>query len=478
MPPAPEAAYGPVGGSPGGAPPTVRDKWRRLHRNCKVISCYGFLFHFGWSTWERNVFPVFLAKSQGAASVGFVQSLQGVVAVVAAPAFGTWMDRTPSIRNPRRFTVAVGGFALAAVLAATARAEAWPLYGAMALWGVLLSAQGVFTDSVLASSSSRGADRQFAFVAKSTLWRLGNVAGQSLNLLYFAVGGDDWALDGLRRLMAVGVALCFSVGLLALVRDPEAREEPPSEVTVSPLVSDDPGAAPRSEVTASPLVSDDPGAAPPSEAWSPPARFARPAPPPPPWYRRPQMVILVAVLFRVVGKGATMRYIPVLFAEGYAMRPTTLTAVVLVAQAISVFSPLACDALANRFGRAPTMVAVRVVEPAALAALALCANEAAASAAFVAYLGIPVGTRAVEKAVLMDYTAKKSRARWNALEAVNRGTWAGSAAIGAYLVQAHGYPAAFLASAAFCSVSILVLSALLALIRDDDDAPRDGGEVG
>ena len=99
------------------------------------------------------------------------------------------------------------------------------------------------------------------------------------------------------------------------------------------------------------------------------------------------------------------------------------------------------------------------------------------TAAFVAYLGIPVGTRAVEKAVLMDYTAKKSRARWNAVEAVNRGTWAGSAAIGAYLVQAHGYPAAFLASAAFCSVSILVLSALLALIRDDD-APRDGGEVG
>ena len=149
------------------------------------------------------------------------------------------------------------------------------------------------------------------------------------------------------------------------------------------------------------------------------------------------------------------------------MRPTTLTAVVLVAQAISVFSPLACDALANRFGRAPTMVAVRVVEPAALAALALCANEAAASAAFVAYLGIPVGTRAVEKAVLMDHTAKKSRGRWNAVESVNRGTWAGSAAIGAFLVHDYGYGAAFLVSAAFTGASVVVLSGLLVALRGE-----------
>ena len=87
MPPAPEAAYGPVGGSPGGAPPTVRDKWRRLHRNCKVISCYGFLFHFGWSTWERNVFPVFLAKSHEAMKDVFLKRFEEISRDVLRPMY-------------------------------------------------------------------------------------------------------------------------------------------------------------------------------------------------------------------------------------------------------------------------------------------------------------------------------------------------------------------------------------------------------
>jgi MFS family permease len=165
---------------------TVRAKWRSLHKNCKLIAIYGFLFHAGWSTWERNVFPVFLDESMGRRSVGFVQSLQGLVALAAAPAFGTWFDRSESVRGARNFTVAVGVVALAAVLGALRRpfvsdaANAAATYGALGLWGLLLSAQGIFTDSVLASSAARGPERQFAFVAKSTLWRLGNVAGQAL----------------------------------------------------------------------------------------------------------------------------------------------------------------------------------------------------------------------------------------------------------------------------------------------------------
>ena len=254
---------------------TVRAKWWSLHKNCKLIAIYGFLFHAGWSTWERNVFPVFLDESMGRRSVGFVQSLQGLVALAAAPAFGTWFDRSESVRGARNFTVAVGVVALAAVLGALRRpfdsdaANAAATYGALGLWGLLLSAQGIFTDSVLASSAARGPERQFAFVAKSTLWRLGNVAGQAANLAFFAVAGDDWALGGLRKIMAVGVVLCLSVALLAAVRDP-----PPDEPDLSrPLL---PGA----------------GAA---------------APPRVPWYRRPSLIILGAVVLRVVGKGATMR---------------------------------------------------------------------------------------------------------------------------------------------------------------------------
>ena len=425
----------PTTAEPDFADRTVRAKWRSLHKNCKLIAIYGFLFHAGWSTWERNVFPVFLDESMGRRSVGFVQSLQGLVALAAAPAFGTWFDRSESVRGARNFTVAVGVVALAAVLGALRRpfdsdaANAAATYGALGLWGLLLSAQGIFTDSVLASSAARGPKRQFAFVAKSTLWRLGNVAGQAANLAFFAVAGDDWALGGLRKIMAVGVVLCLSVALLAAVRDP-----PPEEPDLSRPLLPGTGAA---------------------------------APPRVPWYRRPSLIILGAVVLRVIGKGATMRYIPVRFADGFGLKPTTLTAIVLAAQVLSVGAPLACDALARAVGRAPTMVLVRLIEPAALAALALSGDVRVSGGAFLCYLGVPVGTRAIEKAVLMDHTAKKSRGRWNAVESVNRGTWAGSAAIGAFLVHDYGYGAAFLVSAAFTGASVVVLSGLLVALRGE-----------
>lgn len=155
------------------------------------------------------------------------------------------------------------------------------------------------------------------------------------------------------------------------------------------------------------------------------------------------------------------------FADGFGLKPTTLTAVVLAAQVLSVGAPLACDALARAVGRAPTMVLVRLIEPAALAALALSGDVRVSGGAFLCYLGVPVGTRAIEKAVLMDHTAKKSRGRWNAVESVNRGTWAGSAAIGAFLVHDYGYGAAFLVSAAFTGASVVVLSGLLVALRGE-----------
>mmetsp|Transcript_1004 Transcript_1004/g.2958 ORF Transcript_1004/g.2958 Transcript_1004/m.2958 type:complete len:439 (+) Transcript_1004:194-1510(+) len=433
----PREGYAPLLTDDGAATgPTTRERFRRLGRNVKLISIFGFLFHCGWSVWERNLFPVYFAAEHGVQGVGYVQSAQGLVALVAAPLIGTWMDATSSTARVGRFTVVVGCAALAGVLAAFARgSEAWT-YVALCVWGVLLSAQGIYCDTMLAASSEKGPERQFAFVAKSTLWRLGNVVGQAVNLVYFWTNGDSWESRGLVEIMSLGVVLCFSVVLLAWVR--EVADAPGDAPTPSPA-----GMAARAAEAA-----DAPELRPPAA----------------PWYRRPPQIILAAVVLRVIGKGATMRLIPVLFADVYGLRPASLTLVVLAAQVVSVGAPLACDSLSRLVGRAPTMVLVRLVEPAALATLALSGDAWIAAAAFGLYLGLPVGTRAIEKAVLMDHAHKTSRARWNAVESINRGTWAGSAALGGYLAHAYGYEAAFLASAAFTLAATIVLSLLLCSI--------------
>eukprot|EP00617_Octactis_speculum_P007727 CAMPEP_0185796196 /NCGR_PEP_ID=MMETSP1174-20130828/160950_1 /TAXON_ID=35687 /ORGANISM="Dictyocha speculum, Strain CCMP1381" /LENGTH=246 /DNA_ID=CAMNT_0028491539 /DNA_START=541 /DNA_END=1281 /DNA_ORIENTATION=- len=241
--------------------------------------------------------------------------------------------------------------------------------------------------------------------------------------------------------MSFGLALCFSIVLLLFLNDvAEEKGVLVSQRSIEPALRES-----HDEKVTSDLTSDLKSEGEERRAW----------------YFRPPMIITYAVLLRVIAKGSVMRFLPVYFAQVFEMSPTTLTFVVLIAQVISVFSPMACNALSRAIGRAQTMVLVRIVEPLSFLIFAVVPDEIAAAATYVAFLGVPVGTRAIEKAVLMDYVAPKSRARWSAVETVNRGTWAGSAALGSYLVTSHGFPCAFGVASGFVSVSIMVLASLI-----------------
>ena len=43
-------------------------------------------------------------------------------------------------------------------------------------------------------------------------------------------------------------------------------------------------------------------------------------------------------------------------------------------------------------------------------------------------------TRGVGKSILMDYVAKKNRAKWNSIDNITRFGWSGSALLGGFLV--------------------------------------------
>ena len=132
---------------------------------------------------------------------------------------------------------------------------------------------------------------------------------------------------------------------------------------------------------------------------------------------------------------------------------------------MSVFSPFLCLQLAALIGRPKTIVLVRAVEPAALLIMGLVSdNLYVVAGMFILFLGLPVGTKAIEKAVLMDYSPKRSRGRWNALESFNRVSWAGSSAVGGVLSAYLGWTSVFVASGIFTGLSVLTMSALIAVV--------------
>ena len=138
------------------------------------------------------------------------------------------------------------------------------------------------------------------------------------------------------------------------------------------------------------------------------------------------------------------------------------TGIVIAGQTMSVFSPTLCLKLSSLFGRPKTIVLVRFIEPAALLVMGFVTNNVhVAAGTFVLFLGLPIGSKAIEKAVLMDYSPKRSRGKWNALESINRVSWAGSAALGGVLATYAGWFPVFASSGFFVGLSVLTMSGLL-----------------
>jgi len=80
--------------------------------------------------------------------------------------------------------------------------------------------------------------------------------------------------------------------------------------------------------------------------------------------------------------------------------------------------------------------------------------------------------RPLKKSILMDYTRKSTRGRWNSLDSVTRFGWSGSAVLGGYIIDRWDYGASFLATALAQFLSASILLVLLPLLGVDKERGR------
>merc|ERR1719424_894658 len=64
--------------------------------------------------------------------------------------------------------------------------------------------------------------------------------------------------------------------------------------------------------------------------------------------------------------------------------------------------------------------------------------------------------RPIKKSILMDFSKKKSRGGWNAVDSITRFGWSGSAVLGGVLVDAFSYEACFVATSVFLTAAALL----------------------
>mmetsp|Transcript_39307 Transcript_39307/g.97100 ORF Transcript_39307/g.97100 Transcript_39307/m.97100 type:complete len:316 (-) Transcript_39307:174-1121(-) len=313
-------------------------------------------------------------------------------------------------------------------------------------------------DSALTLASAAGEERSWVFALKSSLWRAGALAGQLMNAAVFSIYGDEWSVRATNAAMYSGLAVCSSTVLLLLLSLRQHDEEEEGGGLQQSLLAE--------EIAPSKIAGSNPEDAAPAPHASNADCCGLSA-------LAPQWVIFYAVIMRVVGKGMAMRFTPIVLTERFGLSPLQLTSTIALAQLLSIPSPMILTYLATIFGRAQVIVAARLIEPIAFVVFALAQSPWLASATLIVLLGIPIGSKSIEKAVLMDYVPKKSRSRWNALESINRGSWAGTAAFGGFLVQHSGYTTLYLVAAGVILLSVLIMCALIGR-RSRDGRVRGG----
>eukprot|EP00966_Prymnesium_polylepis_P267986 6191071-Prymnesium_polylepis.1 len=63
----------------------------------------------------------------------------------------------------------------------------------------------------------------------------------------------------------------------------------------------------------------------------------------------------------------------------------------------------------------------------------------------------------IQESILMDFVPKSTRARWKSLDSIGQFGWCGSAALGGYLADLHGYSFTFLITAGVQAFATVVL---------------------
>lgn len=164
------------------------------------------------------------------------------------------------------------------------------------------------------------------------------------------------------------------------------------------------------------------------------------------------------------GSGMTLRYISLFLVNSYNISPSLLMGTFLIISfTTSVISMLVRTCAERWLGRVPAMLFCRLIGTTLLLYIAVVPEQSAAAplgvvlAFIIVRNGCMNSTLGLSRSVLMDCSLKEHRARWTAMESFSSFTWAGSATLGGYLSDMHGYRFTFLITVVFHYVGCMCL---------------------
>ncbi|ETV99023.1 hypothetical protein H310_08494 [Aphanomyces invadans] len=423
--------------------------WRYLQQmdhNVKLSFLYTLAF---WSSrsivFEQILSGYVFVLTSSNEPVGYIKGVQGIVQLLVAIPGGYASDHC------RRDTVLKwsGGIGLCCAfltLFALFMNHMPLLYVVFALWGVFFALQVPALEALFADSVPQG-KRAFPITIKYVLTTVATIVGPCICVVLFQVEGDTWNLWELQMVLMVGMALGIPpLFLLFFFNDDLAYEN---------SIKGDKNAEPNE---AQPLVRVKPDEASLAAEHN---TFL--------WFgpRHVPYLLFASDFIICNGAGLTINFFPVFFQRDYAMTPSEVNVLWVAQPLLVVVLSLVCQRCATWCGDIETIVATRVFATGCLALMTYTTPLRFEVGLFLLRSGFMRCSEPLRSSLLMDYVPQHLRGRWNALEGLTQFTYSGSAMVGGYLIERHGYRYCFLITAAIYGVGLLAELLLVPIIRND-----------
>lgn len=172
----------------------------------------------------------------------------------------------------------------------------------------------------------------------------------------------------------------------------------------------------------------------------------------------------ISDLITCIGAGMTIKYFNLYWKNEWQMTPTDVLAIAAIQPlAIAIFIKI-LERPAEACGRAQASCACFFFGAFAFIVLAKVHNLPVALFFYFIRSGMANSVYPLNKSIMFDFTPSDQRGRWNAIETLSGSVWSGSAFIGGYLSDSHGYSFTFMFTAGIYMFAMLIYSPLLGIV--------------
>ena len=402
----------------------------------------------------------------------------GIAQLIVSFPTGILADR---YRRDTLLSLGAGFGVLAAIVTFTASIQKRPRFEGLgvglALWGFFWGICNTSVSALFADSISDG-DRSYYFAQRAMVQFLGNAFGPVTALGMFVWLGDEWTVGECSVVVCVGQCICFpALILLCFMNDDYCVDELDLDVDVDvdmdgdgdssnhdeealdnnddhernsgpldSIVDKDHYRSQREaeteteiEIETEALINNNQvfdTTAHESESES-QQKLLCIAP-----SRAVPVMVATADVLSGLAAGMSIRYFPIFFLENLKMSPTDVQITFIASMMCMAGMTKVVQKIGIKIGRLQITIICKWIGALLLLSM-IQAYKSGQSAMTICTLYVlrtsfMNSCASLTKSVLMDHVPKEERAKWSSLESVNSFSWAGSAAVGGFLVDVEG----------------------------------------